>query len=335
MKNEIGVIGAGSWGTALANLLGEKNITTTLWVFEKELCERMIKTKENNLYLPGFKLSENIIPTNSLKNAVQGKNVIISAIPSHVVRKISKEYQQHLEDNALIVSVSKGIEEDTLMTMSEVLENTLSGKQNIRLAFLSGPSFAKEVITKLPTAVVIASRNQKAAKELQAIFAAGHFRTYTTPDVKGVEIGGATKNVIAIAVGISDGLGLGDNTRAALITRGLREIVRLGTKMGADPITFSGLSGIGDLVLTCTGSLSRNRSVGLNLGRGIKLKDITKGMTMVAEGIKTTRAIYLLSKKLKVEMPIVKQTYMVLYQAKPPKEAVNELMNRELKNELE
>jgi glycerol-3-phosphate dehydrogenase (NAD(P)+) len=231
------------------------------------------------------------------------------------------------------VSATKGIENNTLFTMSEVLREVLALKNGKRLAILSGPSFALEVSKEVPTAVTIASENQELALEVQHIFSTSYFRVYTNPDVIGVELGGALKNVIAIAAGISDGLGFGYNTRAALITRGLAEISRLALKLGADPLTLSGLAGLGDLILTCTGELSRNRSVGIKLGKGIALTHILKDMRMVAEGIKTTKAAYDLSKKMKVEMPITEQVYYILYQNKNPKEAVIELMGRGLKVE--
>jgi glycerol-3-phosphate dehydrogenase (NAD(P)+) len=335
VKKEIGVIGAGSWGTTLANLLGEKGLSVALWVFEKDLCERMISKRENDLYLPGVRLSDNLIPTNSLEEAAKNKEVIVSASPSHVVRGVMEGLLPHLVDDTLIVSASKGIESDTLMTMSEVFGNILPEPRKRRLAFISGPSFAREVSNKLPTAVAVASKDWGVAEEVQKIFATHYFRIYTSLDVRGVELGGAAKNVIAIAVGVSDGLGLGSNTRAALITRGLREITRLGVRMGANPLTFSGLSGLGDLILTCTGDLSRNRSVGLKLGRGMKLKEILEGMLMVAEGVRTARAIYRLSQKFNIEMPITEQVFLILYKDKSPKEAVVELMARDLKNEMD
>ncbi|MGA2193563.1 MAG: NAD(P)H-dependent glycerol-3-phosphate dehydrogenase, partial [Nitrospirota bacterium] len=236
-------------------------------------------------------------------------------------------------DGAFFVSATKGIENDTLMTMGEVMEDVLPKKFHGRLAFISGPSFAKEVIKKMPTAVSVASHDPAAAKRIQEAFNTEYFRVYTNPDIMGVELGGALKNVIAIAAGCSDGLGFGHNTRAALITRGLAEIARLGMAMGANPLTFSGLSGMGDLVLTCTGELSRNRTVGYKLGQGIKLKEILDEMKMVAEGVKTTKAAYGLSKKHGVTMPITEQVYSLLYEGKGPKQVVRELMTRDLKSE--
>lgn len=330
---QIGVIGAGSWGTTLANLLAKRGFRITLWVYEDDLVQPIASKRENPLYLPGVKLSEKIIPTHSLAEACQHKDFLISVSPSQVVRQVIQKAQPYLSPQVKIVSATKGIENNTLFTMSEVLREVLALKNGKRLAILSGPSFAFEVSKEVPTAVTIASENQELAEEVQHIFSTSYFRVYTNPDVIGVELGGALKNVIAIAAGISDGLGFGYNTRAALITRGLAEISRLALKLGADPLTLSGLAGLGDLILTCTGELSRNRSVGIKLGKGIALTHILKDMRMVAEGIKTTKAAYDLSKKMKVEMPITEQVYYILYQNKNPKEAVIELMGRGLKVE--
>jgi len=322
---QIGVIGAGSWGTTLANLLAEKGFYVTLWVYEPDLIQSITTKRENPLYLPGVKLSEKIVPTNSLKEVCQHKDFLISVSPSQVVRHILQKIHPYLSPHVKLVSATKGIENDTLFTMSKVLREVLTLRNGKRLAILSGPSFALEVSKEIPTAVTIASENQELARESQPIFSTPYFRVYTNPDVIGVELGGALKNVIAIAAGISDGLGFGYNTRAALITRGLAEI--------ANPLTLSGLAGLGDLVLTCTGELSRNRSVGIKLGKGIGLTHILKDMRMVAEGIKTTKSAYDLSKKMRVEMPITEQVYYILYQNKNPKEAVTELMGRDLKVE--
>jgi len=329
----VGVIGAGSWGTTLANLLAEKGFNVTLWVYEDDLIHAIATKRENTLYLPGVKLSKNIAPTNSLKEVCQNKDLLISVSPSQVVRQLIQKTRPYLSSQVKLVSATKGIENDTLLTMSKVLREVLTLKDGKRLAILSGPSFALEVSKAIPTAVTVASENQKLAGELQRIFSTPYFRVYTNPDVIGVELGGALKNVIAIAAGISDGLCFGYNTRAALITRGLAEISRLAFKMGANPLTLSGLAGLGDLILTCTGELSRNRSVGIKLGRGIGLTHILKDMRMVAEGVNTTKAAYDLSKKMKVEMPITEQVYYILYQNKNPREAVTELMGRDLKVE--
>ncbi len=330
---QIGVIGAGSWGTTLANLLAKKGFSTTLWVYEEELIEPIATNRENFLYLPGIKLDGKILPTGSLQEACHNKDLLLNVTPSQVVRGVMQQVKNYLPPQSTVVSASKGIENDTLLTMSEVIREALSLNEKNRIAVLSGPSFAQEVSREIPTAVTIASDNKKRAQQLQQIFSTHYFRVYTNPDVIGVEIGGSLKNVIALAAGISDGLRFGYNTRAALITRGLAEISRLALKMGASPLTLSGLSGLGDLVLTCTGELSRNRSVGMKLGQGMGLDQILKDMKMVAEGIKTARSAYDLSRKLDVPMPITEQVYNILYQKKDPKEAVTELMTRDLKVE--
>ena len=330
---QIGVIGAGSWGTTLANLLAKKGFSTTLWVYEEELIGSIATNRENHLYLPGVELDGKIIPTGSLKEACQNKDLLVNVTPSQVVRGIIQHIKDYLSPQSLLVSASKGIENNTLLTMSEVIREALSLNEKSRIAVLSGPSFAREVSREIPTAVTIASENEEQAQQLQQIFSTPYFRVYTNPDLIGVEMGGSLKNVIALAAGISDGLRFGYNTRAALITRGLAEISRLALKMGASPLTLAGLSGLGDLVLTCTGELSRNRTVGMKLGQGVGLDQILKDMKMVAEGIKTTRSAYHLSEKLNVPMPITEQVYNILYQKKDPKEAVTELMTRDLKVE--
>lgn len=333
MDQQIGVIGAGSWGTTLANLLAKKGFKVTLWACEEELVQHIATKRENTLYLSGITLSQNIVPTTSLQEACRNKDILISATPSHVARQVMEKLCSFLSSQVKVVSATKGIENKTLLTMSGVLREALSLKDGERLAVLSGPSFALEVSREMPTAVTIASENRALADQLQHIFFTPYFRTYTSPDVVGVELGGALKNVIAIATGISDGLGLGYNTRAALITRGLAEISRLSLKMGANQKTLSGLTGMGDLILTCTGELSRNRAVGIKLGEGIELSHILKDMRTVAEGIETTRSSFDLSRKMNVEMPITEQVYYILYQNKSPKDAVDELMRRDLKME--
>lgn len=332
---KIGVIGAGSWGTTIANLLALKGYGVNLWVYEADLCEKIKETRENSVYLPGIILSKNIKPTSSIEEASSGMEIIVSAAPAQVVRRVVSNAVPHISENTVIVSLSKGIEEGTLMLMSDLLKETLPKGLNKNLCFLSGPSFAKEVALKMPTAVVIASENKEAAQKAQKVFSTPYFRVYTHDDVTGVELGGAVKNVIAIATGIADGLGYGYNSRAALITRGLAEISRLGAKMGANPLTFSGLAGLGDLVLTCTGELSRNRTVGYKIGKGATLEEVTGGMKMVAEGVATSRAVYQLSKKIGIEMPITEHVYKILYEGLPAKDAVINLMSRDLKREVE
>ena len=331
----IGVIGAGSWGTTLADLLAKKGFPVTLWVYETDLAERMAKTRINDLYLNGFTLSPNLAFTNELSEAVVDRQLLLLVSPSQVMRQVLKQLQPHLDKTCLLVSAAKGIENNSLQLMSEVLEEVLGAEVKNRCAFLSGPSFAKEVAEEQPTAVTVAADDLGVAHRVQEVFSTDYFRVYTNQDVVGVEIGGALKNVIALAAGVSDGLGFNHNARAALITRGLVEIGRLGMAKGAIESTFAGLAGMGDLVLTCTGDLSRNRSVGMELGRGRKLDEILNQMHMVAEGVKTTLSAYQLANKLGVKMPITEQMYQILYEDKDPKLAVADLMRRALTSEDE
>jgi glycerol-3-phosphate dehydrogenase (NAD(P)+) len=331
----IGVVGAGSWGTALANLLADKGYFVSLWAYESEVEKQILNERENKIFLPGVKLSDRLIPSGDLTHVVSGKDLLLVVVPSHVMREISQKFSPYVTENALVVSASKGIENITHLTMSQVLKETIPHIAENRFAALSGPSFAKEVAGKVPTLISVASKDTEVASFIQRIFATSYFRVYTNNDMIGVEVGGAIKNVIAIASGIIDGLGLGLNTRAALITRGLTEIRRLGTHMGAQPDTFAGLSGIGDLLLTCTGALSRNYTVGKKIGEGKKSEEILSEMRMVAEGVKTAKSVYNLSRKLGVEMPICHEIYRILYENNSPVEAVRRLMTRELKNELD
>ena len=332
VSTKIAVLGAGSWGTTLARLLAEKDNDIRLWVYEKDLVEVIKKERVNTLYLPGFKLPDNIYPTNSLREAVESSEIILSVVPSHAVRDVFTELKEFMPD-VPVLSATKGITTDTLQTVSQVLAEVMSSATtHRRFAAISGPSFAKEVAQKHPTAITIASSNEALAKELQALFFRSYFRVYTNIDVIGVEIGGSLKNVIAIATGCADGLGFGHNTRAALITRGLAEIKRLGIALGAQAPTFYGLSGIGDLVLTCTGELSRNRTLGYRLGQGVKLKDTfseLSGRGMVAEGVKTAKAASELAKKYNVSMPITQEVYSLLYEEKDVQQVVHDLMMRE------
>ena len=332
---KIGVIGAGSWGTTLANVLAKKGYDVTLWVYEQDLAARLPETRINDLYLDGISLSANLSYTNDLAEAVQGSQALVLVSPSQVMRPVLEQLKPHLADDCLLVSAAKGIENDTLLTMSEVLQEILGTEVKQRSAFLSGPSFAREVAAEQPTAVAVAADDLAVASRVQELFSTEYFRVYTNQDVVGIEIGEAMKNVIALAAGVSDGLGFSHNTRAALITRGLSEIARLGEALGAQEATFSGLAGMGDLVLTCTGDLSRNRSVGIELGRGRKLDEILNQMRMVAEGVKTTLSAYQLASKLGVAMPITEQMYQILYEEKDPKQAVVDLMNRALSSEDE
>lgn len=332
---KIGVVGAGSWGTALANLLGLKGFKIDLWAFEKEVKEQIEIFAENKVFLPDFPLSSNLRPYNDMARVVSGKELVLIVVPSHVMRETVQKMSAHLSEETIVVSASKGIENKTHLTMSAVLKEVLPVIPESSIAALSGPSFAREVAKKFPTVVTVASKDEQVARYVQHVFATPYFRVYTSDDVVGVELGGAVKNVIAIAAGIIDGLGLGLNTRAALITRGLAEIRRLGIELGANPHTFAGLAGVGDLVLTCTGDLSRNHTVGKKIGQGMKLTEILSEMRMVAEGVKTAKSVYNLSNKLGVEMPIAHEVYHILYEDIAPIEAVRRLMTRDLKNELD
>ena len=331
---KIGVVGAGSWGTSLANLLALKGYKIDLWVFEKEVKDQIEAYRENKMFLPGFALSDNVFPSNDMARVVNGKELVLIVVPSHVMRETAHKITAHLSNKTIVVSASKGIENKTHLTMTGVLHEVLAIPENA-LAVLSGPSFAREVAKKFPTVVTVASKDPQVATTVQHVFATDYFRVYTSDDVIGVELGSAVKNIIAIAAGITDGLGLGLNTRAALITRGLVEIRRLGVKLGANPRTFTGLAGVGDLVLTCTGDLSRNHTLGEKIGAGMQLKDILSEMHMVAEGVKTAKSVYNLSRKLGVEMPIVHEVYHVLYENVAPIEAVRRLMTRDLREELD
>jgi glycerol-3-phosphate dehydrogenase (NAD(P)+) len=326
----IAVIGAGSWGTTIAHLLSGKGLDIGLWVYEKDLSEEIRQTRINSVYLPGIELPDNIRVTGSLEEALRKARYIVNAVPAQYTRSIFSGVLPHLSDEAIIVSVAKGIERGTLLTVSSILKELTTHQ----VAVLSGPSFAKEVIKKLPTAVTLATENIHTGVLLQEIFNVNHFRVYTHDDLLGVELGGALKNVMAIASGIADSLGLGNNARASLITRGLIEMTRLGVAMGAKERTFSGLSGIGDLVLTCSSPLSRNYTVGTKLGQGMKLKDILTQMRSVAEGVPTAESAYALSQKYRIEMPIIEQVYQVLKEDKDPALAVKDLMERSLKSEF-
>ncbi len=332
---KLGVVGAGSWGTALANLLATKGYRVEHWVFEKDICAQIANERENKPFLPGIRLSENLFPNNDLQAVVRDKDLLLLVVPSHVMRRVTTQIANLVGPRTIVVCASKGIENETSLTMSGVLGETLPQMAAENFVVLSGPSFAREVAQGAPTAVTAASTFPATAESVQKIFATPAFRVYTNDDVIGVELGGSVKNVIAIAAGVIDGLGLGLNTRAALITRGLTEMRRLGLRMGANPRTFPGLAGMGDLVLTCTGDLSRNHTVGKEIGGGKKLKDLLAEMHMVAEGVKTAKSVYNLSRKLEVEMPISHAIYRVLYEDLSPRDAVYALMTRDLKHELD
>jgi glycerol-3-phosphate dehydrogenase (NAD(P)+) len=329
----IAVIGAGSWGTALAQLLAEKGGPVRLWVFESDLYHALCRDRVNATFLPDVPLSPRLSFTQDFAEALDGAALAVMAVPSHVFRGVLGQAKAHLPTQAILVSASKGVEIDSLLTMEGVVREELGAQTPY--AALSGPSFAREVAQKQPTAVTVASRQRDAARFLQRLFSTPYFRVYTSYDVTGVELGGALKNIFAIGTGILEGMGLGDNPRAGLITRGLAEMTRLGVRLGANPMTVSGLAGLGDLVLTCTSKQSRNFQVGLKLGQGQSLAQILGGMQMVAEGVKTSQAVYWLARRLSVDMPIVEAVYRILYKNLSPKEAIKKLMSRELKDELE
>jgi len=331
--DKIAVIGAGSWGTTLANLLaGKGNVQVHLWVREGELLELMRTQGRNEWFLPDFPLQPGLQLSSDLGEVLHGAAFTVMVVPCQFLRQVLAEAKAHLPERPAVVCASKGIEVSRLKTMSQVVQEEL-GDMQPRYFILSGPSFAKEVSRGLPTAVTLGGSDREMGQRIQERFSQDHFRVYLNADYKGVELGGALKNVMALAAGVSDGLGFGSDARAALITRGLAEMSRLGVAMGAEAKTFMGLSGLGDLVLTCTGDLSRNRQVGLKLGQGYSLTEILEGMNMVAEGVKTTEAVYQLSTNLGVEMPITEQVYAMLYQGKHPGDSVKELMRRELKEE--
>lgn len=331
----IGVVGAGSWGTALANLLATKGFAIDHWVFESEVKEQIETQRENAVFLPGVRLSPNLRPSNDLERVVADKDLVLVVVPSHVMRVTAERMADAIDPGTLVVSASKGIENQTHLTMTGVLKETLPSVAPEQLAVLSGPSFAREVAAQVPTVVAVAAVDPDVGERVQKVFATPFFRVYTNDDIVGTELGGAVKNVIAIAAGVIDGLKLGLNTRAALITRGLTEIRRLGLKLGANPRTFTGLAGVGDLILTCTGTLSRNHTVGKKIGEGMRLAEILAEMRMVAEGVKTSKSVYNLSRKLEVEMPISHEMYHILYEDLDPKEALFRLMTRDLRHELD
>lgn len=330
--SDIAIIGAGAWGTALSIVLGRKaSHKLRLWALEKEVCESIRSRRSNDMFLPGEKVPESVSVTNDFGCALRSAQIVVSVVPSHHQRHIVEQMAPHLHASMVFVSASKGVEEGTLMRMTEVIEQAVSSSAGFvpALVALSGPTFAQEVARGGPTAITVASKDPEMAARIQAEFSDPAFRIYTSDDVVGVELGGALKNVIAIAAGICYGLDLGHNAVAALITRGLAEITRLAVACGARRETLAGLAGMGDLVLTCTGALSRNRSVGIELGKGRRLGEIIAGMHgMVAEGVHTTNAAVGLAKKFNVEMPITQQMHAILHEGKAPRDAIRELMAR-------
>jgi len=326
----ITVLGDGGWGTTLAVLLSSKGYPVTLWSAFNDYAKLMIRTRLNPKFLPGVKIPQSVQISGNIRIAVADKEIIVLAIPSQYTRGILNKIIGNFAKNTIFLSVTKGIEISSLKRISEIIHATLGP---VKLAVLSGPTIAQEVAKGIPTTVVAASHDKKIRKTIQEIFSTEKFRVYTNPDVIGVELGGSLKNVIAIACGVSDGLGFGTNTKAAILSRGLAEISRLGKAMGARPETFSGISGLGDLVTTCISKQSRNRFVGEQIGKGKNLKQIYKHMQMIAEGVSTTKSAYALSLKYKVDMPITKEVYRLLYLNKSPRQVVKDLMTRKSKEE--
>ena len=329
----LAVVGAGSWGTALARLLAGRFEDVRLWVYEEDLAARLRASRENDVFLPGFRIPENVRVETDLAAVVPGAEVVLGVMPSHHARRMYGEMLELVEPGMLFVSATKGIETGTLARMTEVVAQVLGAKLAPRVAALSGPTFAREVAAGEPTAVTIASEDREMAVAVQAAFSGPTFRLYTNDDPAGVELGAALKNVIAIGAGVCSGLGLGSNTMAALMTRGLAEMTRLAMAMGGRPRTLAGLAGWGDLVLTCTGPLSRNRQVGVELAKGRALDEILSSTRMVAEGVETTYAAMDLARRHGVDMPITERMYGVLRLGRPPREAIRELMERSLKGE--
>ena len=329
---KVAVLGAGSWGTTLALVLNQNDHLVSCWSFDKSDIESILMYGENKKFLPGVKIPDRLKFTSRLEDSVEGADVILVAVPSHAVRSVIKEMTLTSRRDLIWINVAKGIENHTLLRVSQVIEEAgqIAPEQ---IGVLSGPSHAEEVSREIPTAIVSASKSQETATLIQKLFMRPYFRVYTNLDIIGVELGGALKNIIAVAAGICDGAGFGDNTKAALITRGLVEINRLGVKMGAKPDTFAGLSGMGDLIVTCMSQHSRNRYVGEQIGKGRKLQEVLDEMVMVAEGVKTTASAYELSQKEDVEMPITEQVYRTLFDEKPPVEAMRDLMTRASKTE--
>jgi glycerol-3-phosphate dehydrogenase (NAD(P)+) len=328
----LAVIGGGAWGTALAIVLATRFERVHVWVYESDVARRMQSQRQNETYLPGFQVPENILVTSDLATALEDAAVVLSVMPSHHVRRVYAQMLPFLSESMTFVSATKGIEVGTILRMSEIIRST-SGQFPMQVAVLSGPTFAKEVARGEPTALVVASPDDDLNRRIQSVFSGPTFRLYTSLDPIGVEIGGSIKNVIAIGAGVIHGTGLGHNVTAALITRGLAEMTRLAVAMGGRAQTLAGLAGLGDLVLTCTGELSRNRMVGIELARGRKLDEIVGSMQMVAEGIKTTDAAVELARRFGVEMPITEQMYQMLYHGVSPRDAIQRLMVRSLKEE--
>jgi len=334
ISKRVTIIGAGSWGTALALVAARNGHMVNLWAREPEVAESIQDRRRNLYYLPEFELPSEVTATTSLAEALTGIDFCLLVVPSHAMREVVQQMRPHLNPETVLITATKGIENGTLMRMSELLVDVLGAGVEPHIAVLSGPSFAAEVAKGDPTAIVAASTHIGPAERVQREFSSHVFRIYTNTDVVGVELGGALKNVVAIATGVVRGLGFGANSEAAIITRGLAEVTRLAVASGARVQTMAGLAGLGDLVLTCTGALSRNRYVGVELGRGRKLQDILEGMREVAEGVRTTKAIYELGRRMNIDMPITASIHALLYEDKPALEAASELMDRPLKQEI-
>jgi glycerol-3-phosphate dehydrogenase (NAD(P)+) len=330
---KIAVLGTGSYGTCLAIMLGRKGHEVHFWSRSQDMCRTLDESRENSVYLPGHRLPDAIQVTTSLEGAVKGARIVLGVTPSHAIREVLGRAAEYVDPDVVVVNASKGLEEESHARIDQIYDQIFPAPIARRAGFLSGPTFAKEVAAGLPSAIVIAGRDQDATRLAQEAFSSERFRVYSSDDVVGVQLGGALKNVVAILAGLCDGLELGSNARAALITRGLAEIARIGAAQGANPLTFSGLSGMGDLVLTCTGALSRNRQVGLALATGKRIAEITGEMRMVAEGVKTARAAHDLAASLGVRAPLSDVAYRVLYEDAPVRQAVAELMTRSLRDE--
>lgn len=332
IHKKIGILGTGSWGTALGVLLANKGLDVEMWGRNSDQIKDMIESGENKKYLPDIKLPKELKLSSELNKAIDNKDILLFSIPTHGVRETLEKCKPLINENQIIVNVAKGIENDTLMRISEIVREILPKN---KYGILSGPSHAEEVALDIPTTVIASAFSKEIAECIQDIFMTSNFRVYTNPDTIGVEIGGALKNIIALSAGISDGLGYGDNTKAALMTRGIFEISRLGERMGASANTFSGLAGIGDLIVTCTSKHSRNRRAGILIGKGYTVEESIEQIGMVVEGIKTTKSAYELAKRKGIDMPITNELYRVLYEGKDVKGSVLDLMGRDKKHEME
>ncbi len=329
----ITVLGAGGWGTTLSIILQSNGHEVILWEYKEDYAKIISDTRTNPVYLPGVKIPEEIAITHDLRNSCTGRHMIVVAVPTQFIRNVLKQIKDIDYKNTTFVSVAKGIEKETLLTVSQIIQQEITSIDDSKVGVLSGPSHAEEVSRKIPTAVVAASRDINTAQEIQGTFITSYFRVYSSTDIIGAELGGAIKNVIAIGAGIIDGAKLGDNTKAAIMTRGVAEIARFGLYFGAKPETFAGLSGMGDMIVTCMSTHSRNRYVGVEIGKGKKLKEVLASMEMVAEGVETCRSVYALSKKIGVETPICEAVYQILFEDKDPIKATFDLMTRDMKHE--